>query len=87
MLTLLETFTVPTKGTAYAIDIKLISYELKSTSASFYWVIVSDDNKNILDGNITINSPELDLWGTDDEYIIDWVLLQLDLRKLGNRRR
>jgi len=87
MLTLLETFTVPTKGTAYAININLIGYELKSSSASFYWTILTDNGSIILDGNLTINSPELDLWGTDDEYIIDWVLVQLDLRKLGNRRR
>ena len=80
----IQPITIPTKGTGNLFSIRVIGYVLGSASATFYWAVNHEDGENlisIIDGNLTMTSPELDNWGTDDTYVIDWALNQLNFTK------
>lgn len=81
MITKIQPVTIPTKGFATNFGMRVIAYILGSDSVTFYWYAYSDDGNTLLDGNITMTSPDIDNWGTDDTYIIDWALNQLGFIK------
>lgn len=81
MITKIQSVIVPTKGSATNFGIRVVDYQIGSISAFFYWYAYTDDGNTLLDGNITMTSPDLDNWGTDDEYVIDWALNQLGFIK------
>lgn len=80
----IQPVTVPTKGTGNQFTIQVVSYGLGSNEATFYWnvgYIVDNFYYQILEGNLTMKSPEFDQWGTDDEYVVNWALNQLNFTK------
>lgn len=81
MNTKIQPVVVPTKGTAVNITIRVVGYEIGGTFASFYWGAQTESGVIVLDGNLAMESPELDSWGTDDNYVIDWVLEKLNFVK------
>ena len=84
MITDIQPITIPTKGTGDKFIIRVVSYSLGSTSAQFYWAVMHIEEESslvILDGNINMSSPEIDSWGTDDSYVIDWALNELNFTK------
>lgn len=80
----IQPITIPTKGTGNLFSIRVIGYVLGDAFATFYWAVNHEDGENlipIIDGNLTMTSPELDNWGTDDNYVIDWALNELNFTK------
>lgn len=95
--TKIQDVTVPTKGIGKYFFIKLINLELPGVTPVFYWDVrtekveqgsESDEQPtkipgdSVLEGNLTMTQEEYDLWGTDDQYVIDWALQQLNFTKL-----
>ena len=81
MITRIQPVVVPTKGTAVKLNIRVVYYEIGGTRASFYWEAQTESGFIVLEGNLTMESPELDSWGTDDTYVVDWVLEKLNFVK------
>jgi len=81
MITKIQPVTIPTKGSGTNFGMRVVGYEVGSTSATFYWYVQTDEGNNIIDGNLSMSSPEIDSWGTDDSYVIDWALNQLGFIK------
>lgn len=81
MITKIQPISIPTKGSGVNFFIRVTGYEIGNNSATFYWIVQTDDAIALLDGNLTMSSPEIDSWGTDDNYIIDWALNQLGFIK------
>lgn len=80
-MTNIQPINVPTKGTATTFGMNVVSYNLGSSSATFYWYAQTTEGITVLDGNLSMTSPEIDSWGTDDNFVIDWGLAQLGFIK------
>lgn len=81
MITKIQPVVIPTKGTAVKLNIRVIYYELGGDYATFYWCAQTESDLMVLEGNLDMKSPELDSWGTDDTYVVDWVLEKLNFVK------
>lgn len=81
MITKIQPISIPTKGSATNFGMRVVGYEVGSTSATFYWYAQTDEGNALIDGNLTMSSPEIDSWGTDDNYVVDWALNQLGFTK------
>lgn len=81
MITKIQPVTIPAKGVATKLNIKVIYYEIGGSYATFYWGAQTESEVTILEGSLTMESPELDSWGTDDTYVVDWVLEKLNFVK------
>lgn len=77
----IQPVTIPTKGIGIYFFIRVVTYVLGATEAMFYWAVKNQDDVIIIEGNVTMTSPELDNWGTDDNYVIDWALNELNFTK------
>jgi hypothetical protein len=95
--TQIEDVNVPTKGIGKYFVITLIQLSLPGTSATFYWQVLNQvtqpgneadeqpitvPGSTVLEGNLTMNEQEYALWGTDDNYAIDWALEKLNFQKI-----
>jgi len=52
----------------------MISYPV---SNDLYWELRTDNDELILNGNIMIPQEVIDVWGTDDKVIEDYILSQI----------
>ena len=92
----IQDVVVPTKGTAKYLKLLALNFSPNPTSVSFYWSIHEEsvtpaegDNPEVktagatlLDGNITMSESSYANWGTDDNYVIDWALGELNFTKV-----
>ena len=62
---------------AYAINDNL------STSATFYYTLLSESLQQLAQGNLTMQGQDYDDWQTND-YAYDWVAAQLNLTIVGD---
>lgn len=81
MITNIQPVDIPTKGDAVQFNITVYNYELGGSSVDFAWQIMDVNSNVLITGILTMISPDLDNWGTDDEYVIDWALNQLGFIK------
>ena len=54
-----------------------------STSASFYYSLLSDSLQQLAQGNLSMSGDDYDAWQTND-YAYDWVATQLNLIITGD---
>jgi len=54
-----------------------------STSASFYYSLLSDSLQQLAQGNLSMSGEDYDAWQTND-YAYDWVATQLNLTITGD---
>ena len=54
-----------------------------STSASFYYSLLSDTMQQLAQGNLSMSGDDYDAWQTND-YAYDWVATQLNLTITGD---
>jgi hypothetical protein len=95
--TQIQDVIVPTKGVGKYFVITLIQLSLPGTSATFYWQVLNETTQPgneadeqpskfpgsmVLEGNLTMNEEEYALWGTDDNYVINWALEKLNFQKI-----
>jgi hypothetical protein len=89
----IESVVVPTKGTAKYLEVRALTFNLTPTSGiSLYWSIheevvsvdaeeaeVKNPGAMLLEGNLHMPQEQYDLWGTDDNVVINWAVEQLNL--------
>jgi hypothetical protein len=92
----IKDISVPTKGVGKYFLIKVISLDLPNSTPTFYWQVqtefidISEAGElaaaipgiTILEGNLTMTESEYALWGTDDNYVVDWALNKLGIERL-----
>jgi hypothetical protein len=54
-----------------------------STSAAFYYSLLSDSSQQLNQGNLTMTGEDYQAWQTN-EYAYDWVAAQLNLTIIGD---
>jgi hypothetical protein len=69
-------------GTAVILNAYCINDNL-STSATFYYALLSDTQSQLQQGNLTMTGEDYDNWATN-EYAYEWVAEQIDVTIIGN---
>jgi hypothetical protein len=69
-------------GTAVILNAYCINDNL-STSATFYYALLSDTQSQLQQGNLTMTGEDYDNWATND-YAYEWVAEQIDVTIIGN---
>ena len=62
---------------AYAVNLQL------GNSATFYYSLMSEDNTQLAQGNLTISGEDYQLW-EQDEFVWEWVATQLNITIIGD---
>jgi len=68
-------------GTATILNAYCINDNL-STSATFYYALLSETQSQLQQGNLTMTGEEYDNWETND-YAYNWVATQLNVTIIG----
>ena len=53
-----------------------------SSSATFYWQLLDADASKLADGNLTINEPDYDVWGSTadiNQAAYEWAATELNI--------
>ena len=69
-------------GTAIILNAYCINDNL-STSATFYYALLSDVQSQLQQGNLTMTGEDYDNWATN-EYAYDWVAQQIEVTIIGD---
>jgi len=69
-------------GTATILNAYCINDNL-STSATFYYALLSDTQSQLSQGNLTMTGQDYDDWATND-YAYNWVATQIDVVITGD---
>jgi hypothetical protein len=69
-------------GTAVILNAYCINDNL-STSATFYYTLLSDTQSQLQQGNLTMTGTDYDNWATN-EYAYDWVAQQIEVTIIGD---
>lgn len=69
-------------GTASILNAYCINDNL-STSATFYYALLSDTESQLQQGNLTMTGADYDNWATND-YAYNWVATQIDVTITGD---
>jgi len=69
-------------GTATILNAYCINDNL-STSATFYYALLSDTQSQLQQGNLTMTGEDYALWVTND-YAYNWVATQIDVTIVGD---
>ena len=69
-------------GTATILNAYCINDNL-STSATFYYALLSDTQSQLQQGNLTMEGQDYADWTTND-YAYEWVAEQIDVTIIGN---
>ena len=69
-------------GTAIILNAYCINDNL-STSATFYYTLLSDVQSQLQQGNLTMTGEDYDNWATN-EYAYEWVAQQIDVTITGD---
>jgi hypothetical protein len=69
-------------GTAVILNAYCINDNL-STSATFYYALLSDTQSQLQQGNLTMTGEDYDNWATND-YAYEWVAEQIDVTIIGD---
>jgi hypothetical protein len=69
-------------GTATILNSYCINDNL-STSATFYYALLSDTQSQLSQGNLTMTGEDYDNWATND-YAYNWVATQIDVVITGD---
>lgn len=69
-------------GTATILNTYCINDNL-STSATFYYALLSDTQSQLQQGNLTMTGTDYDNWTTND-YAYNWVAQQIDVTIIGD---
>lgn len=87
----IEDVVVPVNGTGKYLEVKTNGFHMNPSNVPFYYAIrkevVQDQNgetvvfpgETVLDGNLYMDRSTYDQWGSDDDYVWNWVATQLGL--------
>ena len=56
-------------GTATQLSVLVLNFATDATTCATYWQLLTDDNKQLAQGNYTLTEEEFAAWGTDNNYV------------------
>jgi hypothetical protein len=85
-MTEIQPINILTQGIAKYLILKCLTLDMTATAADFYFELITDilpeynnSNKVLASGNISMNENEFALWGSDNNYCIQWAADKLGL--------
>ena len=51
----------------------------RTSSASFYWQLLTEEGHQVANGNLGISGEQYDAWGADDDYVYTIIATDLSL--------
>ena len=92
----IQDVVVPTKGTGKYLNVRVLPFDLEPTNGiQLYWAVLAETTSTneegveevnpgpmLLEGNLNFPQDQYELWGTDDSFVTDWALTELNLTKI-----
>ena len=57
------------EGTATQLSVLVLNFATDATTCTTYWQLLTDENKQLAQGNYTLTEEEFATWGTDNNYV------------------
>jgi hypothetical protein len=78
----IKTISIPTKEDGVYLLLKITNYIIGGVSAIISWSVLSNSLELVLDGYIVIDGQDFLDWGSNDEYVINWVVDKLKFTRI-----
>ena len=62
-----------TEGTATRLAVLVLNFETTATTCNTYWQLLTEDGKQLSQGNYTLTPEEFAAWGTDNSVVNEYV--------------
>jgi predicted secreted protein len=57
------------EGTATFMSVLVLNFPTDAVTATTYWQLLTDEGKQLAQGNYTLTEEEFAAWGTDNSYV------------------
>ena len=61
------------EGTATRLAVLVLNFETTATTCNTYWQLLTEDGKQLSQGNYTLTPEEFAQWGTDNSVVNEYV--------------
>jgi hypothetical protein len=61
------------EGTATQLSVLVLNFATDAITCTTYWQLLTDDNKQLAQGNYTLTEEEFATWGTDNNVVNEYV--------------
>ena len=61
------------EGTATRMAVLVLNFATDATTATTYWQLLTEDGKQLAQGNYTMTEEEFAQWGTDNSVVNEYV--------------
>jgi hypothetical protein len=61
------------EGTATQLSVLVLNFSTNATTCTTYWQLLTEDNKQLAQGNYTLTEEEFAAWGTDNNVVNEYV--------------
>ena len=61
------------EGTATQMSVLVLNFTTEATTCTTYWQLLTEDNKQLAQGNYTLTEEEFATWGTDNNVVNEYV--------------
>lgn len=69
----------PIVGEATKLFVQVNSFSASDTRCMLYYILFTEDETKVLDGNVNMSEEEFDAWGQDNSILYDLVASKLNL--------
>jgi hypothetical protein len=61
------------QGTATQMSVLILNFATDATTCATYWQLLTEENKQLAQGNYTLTEEEFASWGTDNNVVNEYV--------------
>lgn len=61
------------EGTATRMTVLVLNFETTATTCTTYWQLLTEDGKQLAQGNYTLTEEQFATWGTDNSVVDNYV--------------
>ena len=61
------------EGTATRLSVLVLNFETTATTCTTYWQLLTEDGKQLSQGNYTLTEEQFKEWGTDNSVVNEYV--------------
>jgi hypothetical protein len=61
------------EGTATRLSVLVLNFETTATTCTTYWQLLTEDGKQLSQGNYTLTEEQFVTWGTDNNVVNQYV--------------
>jgi hypothetical protein len=61
------------QGTATQMSVLILNFTTEATTCETYWQLLTEDNKQLSQGNYTLTEEQFAAWGTDNNVVNQYV--------------